>query len=105
MWIASVENRLRNNKNDIVITDCRFYNEIRALKEQGAKIVCIRRGVVPHWYEIACKANRGDIKASAWLEANGIHASESSWAGTEFDAVIDNNGSIENLYEQLRRLV
>ena len=64
MWIASVENRLRNNKNDIVITDCRFYNEIRALKEQGAKIVCIRRGVVPHWYKIACKANRSEEHTS-----------------------------------------
>ena len=34
-----------------------------------------------------------------------IHASETSWVGTDFDAVLDNNGTIEELYAQVRNLV
>ena len=105
MWIASLENKLRASKDSIVITDCRFANEITGLKEQGAKIVWVQRGVTPHWYSIAEQANRGDIKAKEWLAKEGIHASEYSWAGTQFDAVIDNNGSIEQLYNQLKNLL
>jgi hypothetical protein len=105
MWIASLENKLRASKDSIVITDCRFPNEISGLKEQGAKIVWVQRGVTPHWYDIACKANQGDLKAQEWLAKENIHASEYKWAGTQFDAVIDNNGSIEQLYNQLKNLL
>jgi hypothetical protein len=105
IWIASLENKLRTARDNIVISDCRFPNEIRGLKSQGAKIVWIQRGITPHWYTIAEQANRGDNKAREWLGLNGVHASEYSWAGTEFDAVIDNNQSIEHLYNQLKSLV
>ena len=105
IWIASLENKLRSTKDNVVISDCRFFNEIAAIRKQGGKIVWIQRGITPHWYDIACKANTGDIKARAWLDAEGIHASEYSWAGTRFDQIISNNGSIENLYTQLKNLV
>jgi len=105
MWIASLENKLRKTQDDVVISDCRFPNEIAAIKSQGGKIVWVQRGITPHWYTIAEQANRGDNKAREWLGLNGIHASEYSWAGTNFDAIIDNNGTIENLYSQLKSLV
>jgi hypothetical protein len=60
---------------------------------------------MPHWYDIACKANKSDSKAQRWLEQEGIHASESSWAGTNFDAIIDNNSTLEHLYKQINSLV
>lgn len=104
MWIASLENKIRTSKSDIVITDCRFPNEISGLQAQGAKIVWVQRGTTPHWYSIAELANRGDTKAAQWLKENNIHASETSWAGTKFDAIVDNNGSIEQLYKQLKSL-
>jgi len=104
-WIASLENKLRNSHDNIVISDCRFPNEIKALKAQGGKIIWVQRGITPHWYIIAEQANRGDSRAQQWLADEGIHASETAWAGTAFDAVIDNNGSIENLYNQLRNLL
>jgi hypothetical protein len=104
IWIASLENKLRSTKDSIVISDCRFPNEITGLKAQGAKVVWVQRGITPHWYSIAESANRGDNKAREWLGLNGVHASEYSWAGTEFDSIIDNNGSIEQLYSQLKNL-
>lgn len=105
IWIASLENKLRTAQDNIVITDCRFPNEIKGLKEQGAKIVWIQRGITPHWYSIAEQANRGDNKAREWLGLNGIHASEYSWAGTQFDYIIDNNKSLDHLADQIKTLV
>ena len=105
IWIASLENKLRTAKDSIVITDCRFPNEIKGLKAQGAKVVWVQRGLTPHWYSIAETANRGDTKAQEWLRNEGIHASEYSWAGTCFDHIIDNNGSLDSLEEQIKNLV
>jgi hypothetical protein len=39
------------------------------------------------------------------LEKQGIHASETAWVGTEFDAVLDNNGTLDDLYQQVKNLV
>ena len=105
MWIASLENKLRTSKDNIVISDCRFPNEISGLKAQGAKIVWVQRGIVPHWYEVASRANKGDSKAAAWIQNQGIHASEYSWAGTYFDQVIHNNSTFDSLYSQLNDLL
>jgi hypothetical protein len=83
----------------------RFPNEVKAIKAQGGKIIWIQRGATPHWYEVAARANGGDTKAREWLDTNGIHASEYSWAGTGFDQVVVNNESIDRLYSQLKSLV
>lgn len=105
IWIASLENKLRTSKDHVVISDCRFPNEIKAIKAQGGKILWVQRGVIPHWYDIACKANKGDLKAIQWLKDEGIHASETAWAGTDFDHIVNNNGSIDSLYNTVKSLV
>jgi hypothetical protein len=105
IWIASLENKLRTAKDNVVISDCRFPNEIRGLKQQGGRIAWIQRGITPHWYDIAAQANKGSANAQNWLVEQKIHASEYSWAGTDFDVTIDNNKSIEHLYNQLKSLV
>lgn len=105
IWIASLENKLRTTKDNVVISDCRFPNEIASIRRAGGKIFRVKRGLNPHWYTIAEQANRGDTKALAWLKNEGIHASEYSWAGTKFDAEIDNDGTIDGLYSRVRDLV
>jgi hypothetical protein len=105
IWIAALQSRLARRSDHTVISDVRFPNEIKAIKEQDGRIVWIQRGVIPHWYDIACKANKGDTKAQHWLTDNGIHASETSWAGADFDSVINNNGRIDELYNELKSLV
>ena len=105
IWIASLENKLRRSRNNTVISDCRFYNEVAAIKNQGGQVIWIQRGITPHWYNIASQANRGDSAALRWLEQQGIHASEYSWAGTQFDHVVENNGTVASLYSQLSDLL
>jgi len=105
IWIASIENKLRSSQDNIVISDCRFPNEIASIKRAGGKIVWVKRGELPSWYQAAKNANWGDITAQEMLADIGVHISETAWVGTEFDAVIDNNGSIEDLYNQVKSLV
>lgn len=61
---------------DVVITDCRFRNEARAVVARGGRVVYVARpGVGP---------------------VNG-HVSEHDLAGWPFDAGLDNSGTVEDL--------
>jgi len=105
IWIASLENKLRNSEDNVVISDCRFPNEIESICRAGGRIVWIKRGPVPDWYEVAQQANKGQNWAIQELKTLGIHSSETAWIGTEFDVVILNDGSIEELYKQAEALL
>ena len=104
IWIAALENRLRTRTGHTVISDVRFPNEIQAIRAQGGCIVWVQRGSLPEWYDIALETVTGkfDHMIRAYPE---VHASEWAWTGTKFDAVIDNNGSVEELYARLKSLV
>ena len=109
IWIASLENKLRKTTDDIVISDCRFPNEIRAIRSQGGHVIRVVRGPEPDWYEIALAANSDQHWTWAdpreELRRRGIHASETAWIGTAFDRVIENNGTLDDLYVQVNSLV
>jgi len=111
IWIASLENKLRNSTDDVVISDCRFPNEIAAIKQAGGIVVRVVRGAEPEWYNAAASQNRGPNGNSTWalsgrqLEQLGVHASETAWVGTKFDVVLDNNSTLDDLYQQIMRLV
>ena len=105
IWIASLENKLRTSRDNVVISDCRFPNEIASIRNAGGKIAWVQRGNLPDWYDTAIQANRGHNWAMQDLKMRKIHASETAWVGTEFDAVVDNNGTIDQLYNQARSIV
>jgi len=104
IWIASLENKLRSSKDNIVISDCRFPNEIAAIRRQGGKIYWVQRGQLPDWYWTAKQANQGNGSAIKELEQLGVHTSETAWVGSEFDGIVDNNGLISQLYMSLEDL-
>jgi hypothetical protein len=105
IWIASLENKIRNSKDNIVISDCRFPNEISAIKRAGGKIVWVQRGELPEWYGNAVLANQGSNIGLNQMKLLGIHASEWAWIGTEFDKIIDNNSTIDALYNNAKSLL
>ena len=105
IWIASLENKLRNSEDNVVISDCRFPNEITAIKNNNGIIVWVQRGELPDWYDTARRANTGNERALKTMESSLIHPSEWKWIGTDFDMIIDNNSSLNNLYEQIEDIV
>lgn len=111
IWIASLENKLRTATDNIVISDCRFPNEIASIRAQGGKILWVQRGPLPEWYDAARSFNHGQDGNMTWalsrakLEKLKIHASETAWVGSKFDAVVDNNGTVDQLHENIKSLV
>jgi hypothetical protein len=105
IWIASLENKLRNSRDDVVISDCRFPNEIESIRKASGVIVWVKRGELPTWYDLAVSANQGHNLAQQELKRLRIHASETSWIGTDFDHTIENDGGIADLYDQIEKLL
>ena len=110
IWIASLENKMRKTGDNIVISDVRFPNEIKAIKNAGGQVVRVVRGADPEWYQDAWNMNQGPTNMS-WsiskmrMEQRKIHASETAWIGKGIDLEIDNNGSIDQLFAQIKNLV
>lgn len=114
IWIASVENKLRDNKNNIVISDCRFPNEITSIKKQGGIVIWVRRGELPEWYDCALVENTTP-ENDQWLLMDAeqlmeqkyphVHPSEWAWIGSNFNAVFENNSDLDSLYTQIEDLL
>lgn len=85
-WVIPMRRKIKEhikNNNHIVISDARFFNEAKLIKEMGGKIVRIDRN--------------NSTKIS-----NPKHISELELeAYTEWDFVLDNNSTIETLYERV----
>jgi len=111
IWVSSVENKLRNSKEDIVITDCRFVNEVLAIKNAGGITMRVERGERPVWYDAAVSYNQGEKGNMSWalskhkLEVHNVHASEYSSVGLNYDYYVDNNGTIDELHKQLESII
>lgn len=110
IWVASVEKKLQNTKDNIVITDCRFLNEINAIKKAGGITCRVERGPRPVWYEDASNLNKGPRQigwaiAKDRLKQANVHASEYSSVGLDYDFYIDNNGSIDELHRKVDSII
>lgn len=101
IWIASLENKLRSTRDDVVISDCRFPNEITAIRQQGGYVIRVTRGPDPDWFSSA----QQHLDQGTAMPDNLPHQSEWAWANTNFDAVLDNNGTLDQLYQQVNDLV
>jgi len=111
IWIASVENKMRKTGDNIVISDVRFPNEIKAIHNAGGIVVRIKRGDDPEWYDAAASVNAGPDGNATWslskaiLTQLKIHASETAWVGGAIDHTVYNDTTIDALFEQIKNLV
>lgn len=164
IWVSSMESRLQNS-NNVVITDCRFRNEMNMIKNLGGKIIWVQRGPLPEWYDYAVLANQQNMRPDLdwslysdhldekhieneiqslidnehlsykdacyqqeiryrkiWFESHlefkdsygynalmikdiyKVHESEWKWCGWDFDYIIENNGTIDDLYQKLSQI-
>lgn len=97
IWVKTVEYKLipLHGKN-IVVTDCRFENEINMLIRYGAKIIHVHRNL-PIWFYNYQHGEHVD-------EVYNLHESEIKWIRCYIDAEIDNNGPVVELYEKINIL-
>lgn len=92
IWISIVENKintmLKNNPNtNIVISDCRFTNEFSLIKQfPDSHIIMILR-----------EKNKSINKL--------YHSSETEWINYNFDAILQNDNSIDDLKPNIKSIL
>jgi hypothetical protein len=88
IWIDSCLSRYDGQPT--VISDTRFQNELKTIKENKGQIILVKRGELP---------------TREQMQDKGAHKSEWDWMGWNFDHVIENDGSKEDLYKKVDDLV
>ena len=88
IWIDSCLSRYDGQPT--VISDTRFQNELKTIKENKGQIILVKRGELP---------------TREQMQDKGAHKSEWDWMGWNFDHVIDNDGSREDLYKKVDDLI
>lgn len=84
IWIAALEKRIHGYE-DVVISDCRFPNELDFVRSAGGVIVRIKRGEEP-----------------SLKEQMKMHISETAWNSVVPDYVIDNDGTLQELKDKIK---
>lgn len=91
VWILALQRRIRvgdlAGAKHVVVTDCRFPNELAAIKEWGGVTVRVDRPQGPG--------------ASGGVTG---HSSETALDGAEWDHVISNEGTLRDLHEKVTEL-
>lgn len=93
IWILRAQDELdkiktqaicnRQNKNYVVVTDCRFNNEAELIKNNGGIVICIERDT----------------------EYNDTHSSESGVDNRYIDYHVKNDGTIDELHQQIETIL
>jgi|TARA_R110001606_G_scaffold369923_3_gene526165 hypothetical protein len=105
IWLNSLEYRLlKQHKEDpcVVISDARFRNELDLIKRMGGVLIWVQRGELPVWFETASNAHDNVINRKIMTtKYKDVHESEWNWAGYPVDYIISNNGTFEELQDQV----
>lgn len=98
IWLLTFKRRLFLHYNNVLISDCRFKNEINFFKKIGGKIILVDDGTRPEWYSVALEANCGNVDALSEMQNKYyyVHRSEWDWIGTKPNAVIMNDFKEKN---------
>ena len=92
IWVSLVKKELLDNPGrNYVIPDVRFANEVDMIRDVGGEVWEIKRGPDPQWlieYETDGKEPK-------------VHASEWKWIKSKKDLVIENDGTLDELSNQV----
>lgn len=113
IWVFSLEKKIRDmGDRDIIITDCRFPNELKMIRENNGIIIEVQRNL-PVWYWDAFKYNQfwasyekdevaDDAIQPIPLELQyNIHSSEYGWVGINHpDYIVENKSTVAELHQQ-----
>ena len=94
IWIDSC--MARYDGKPTVIADTRFENEIKIIREMGGSILLVKRGQDPDWFTDYVEGN---------VVPKNVHLSEYAWAKSEYDNLITNDGTLEELHSKIDDLV
>ena len=92
------------NSLNWIITDVRFPNEVQAIKDRGGIVIRVNRPET--WKSTGCvimDMSSNDRSKDVVIKYTE-HPSETALDDYEFDIVVENDGSIEELVEKVKKL-
>jgi hypothetical protein len=96
IWVKIIENKL-NKYNNIVISDCRFKNEINMILKYEGKIIQVHRNMPKWFYKYRQGEDVDEIKQ--------LHISETEWIKCHNDYELTNDGTIEELHNKVKYIL
>lgn len=105
IWIAALQYKIKKRDNNIVVSDIRYPNELDAIRSLNGLTLRIERGPKPEWYDLALKTNLNKDQESINHLNKISHSSEWSIIGQNFDKIVDNNGSFDDLYFKIDEII
>jgi hypothetical protein len=107
IWVAACERQVAMAEKDVVISDCRFFNELGAIKRLGGTTTVVWRHDKPVWWSNASTINKANASDKPKHIVDGmtnrypdVHKSEWSWAGWEFDLELYNTSTLTDFRQQ-----
>ena len=100
IWVASLEKRISQLDKNIVVTDVRFPNEIKMIRENGGELWWVSRDNLPLWYQCALKTP--ELMPTS---CPSIHPSEYLWVSHGPFIKLDNSKDIPYLHNQVDKLL
>ena len=111
IWIKSLSRDLDilelNDTKNVIVTDCRFKNEIDLIKEKNGKIIFIQRGKEPEWSDKVYTAIEDPTSEEyQYFKDNNIHETDYNvyYLRKYADIVLYNMGTKEELFEQINNI-
>ena len=104
IWVAACERQIEMTTKDVVISDCRFFNELGVIKKFNGNTAVVWRHDKPNWWQSAVSANTKN-QTDLMTRYPDVHTSEWSWAGWEFDVALQNTSSLDQLKHQTLELL
>ena len=99
IWVSLVKKQiLENPDTNWIIPDVRFPNEVKMIQSVQGEVWQVRRGELPQWF-----LDKRDFS----IEPSDVHASEWAWIDkdSEFEQIIQNDGSLEDLLKKLQKML
>ena len=104
IWVAACERQVAMAEKSVVISDCRFFNELQAIRRLGGTTAVVWRYNKPQWWDNASILNISQASKKKFHIVNAmkerhpdVHISEWSWAGWDFDVELLNTSTLEEL--------
>ena len=94
IWVISLLNRAKGR--NVVVTDVRFQNEIMYIQAHMGIILRVKRGPEPIWYDEMLNISDFELREN-YMDQFKVHRSEWDWIGCDIDFEIDNNGTLQDL--------
>lgn len=98
IWVSSVEKKL-DAGGKFVFTDLRYPNEINLIISRGGKVIRVRKGPEPEWYDFALENNDRNPGLMERMFPD-VHETEYAWIGSPMET-IENDSTIEVLHQRV----